>query len=82
MKVFYSNHQTRQEKVRFILHLSYLCRIRDDKKRPDPGSGINIPDPQHCFIGILNTGTVTGTIFIAFLYSWAIIFHNFLDPPS
>jgi hypothetical protein len=32
-----SNHLIRQEKVRFILHLSYICRIRDDKKRPDPG---------------------------------------------
>ncbi len=25
------------------------CGIRDGKKS-DPGSGINIPDPQHCFL--------------------------------
>jgi hypothetical protein len=43
MNVYYSNHLIRQEKVRFILHLSHLCRIRDPRSR----SGINIPDPQH-----------------------------------
>jgi hypothetical protein len=37
MTVYYSYHLIRQEKVSFILHLSYLCKIRDDKKRPDPG---------------------------------------------
>jgi hypothetical protein len=26
--------------------------IRDGKKS-DPGSGINIPDPQHCFVQVL-----------------------------
>jgi hypothetical protein len=51
MKVYYSNHLIRQEKVRFFWHLIFYVGsgIRDDKKGrirdPDPGSGINIPDP-------------------------------------
>jgi hypothetical protein len=48
MYVYYSNHLIRQEKLRFILHLSFLCRIRDEKKRPEPGFGITVLDPQHC----------------------------------
>jgi hypothetical protein len=52
MKVYYSNHLIRQEKVFFGTLLFYVgSGIRDDKKGrirdPDPGSGINIPDPQH-----------------------------------
>ncbi len=31
-------------------------RIRDGKKS-DPGSGINIPDPQHCFLPIPDPGS-------------------------
>jgi hypothetical protein len=30
-----------------LIYVGSGIRIRDDKKRPDPGSGINIPDPQH-----------------------------------
>jgi hypothetical protein len=55
MNVYCSNHLIRQEKVKFILHLSFLCRIRDsgsgirdDKKGrirdPDPGSRSGIRD--------------------------------------
>jgi hypothetical protein len=47
MNVYYSNHLIRQDKVRFILHLSYLCRIQDPGWQEKAGSGINIPDPQH-----------------------------------
>jgi hypothetical protein len=36
MKVYYSYHLIRQEKVRFFWHLTFLSRIRD----PDPGSGM------------------------------------------
>jgi hypothetical protein len=32
MNVYVSYHLIRQEKIRFILHLSFLYRIRDDKK--------------------------------------------------
>jgi hypothetical protein len=42
MKVYYSNLLIREEKVRFILYLSFLCRIRD----PDPGSGSGIRDDK------------------------------------
>jgi hypothetical protein len=43
-------------------------RIRDGKKS-DPGwknvgSGINIPDPQHCFIDFLISGLVNKMIVI------------------
>jgi hypothetical protein len=36
-----------------------------DGKNPDPGSGINIPDPQHCFAVVyrimeLKNGTYLG----------------------
>ncbi len=27
-------------------------------KDSDPGSGINIPDPQHCYYAIQNTGFI------------------------
>jgi hypothetical protein len=36
INVYYSNHLIRQEKIGFILHLSFLSRIRD----PDTGSGM------------------------------------------
>jgi hypothetical protein len=52
MKVYYSNHLIRQEKVRFFWHLTFLSRIRDPGSgmTRKVGSGINIPDPQHCCI--------------------------------
>jgi hypothetical protein len=39
-----------------LKYLNSLMRIRDGKncirdgKKSDPGSGINIPDPPHCFL--------------------------------
>jgi hypothetical protein len=52
MKVYYSNHLIRQEKVRFFWHLTFLSRIRD------PGSGSRIRDKH--------PGSALLDIFIAF----------------
>jgi hypothetical protein len=53
--------------------------IRDTKKLSDPGSGINIPDPQNCYqVSISDTGTYrhltsflgsgTGTVILTILF--------------
>jgi hypothetical protein len=48
MNVYCRNHLIRQEKVKFIFHLFFLCRIRDPdpgwQERSDPGSGSRIRD--------------------------------------
>ncbi len=48
-----------------VLLLDLGSEIRDLGKSQDPGSGINIPDPQHCFQGYTtNTyhGSITGSV--------------------
>jgi hypothetical protein len=65
MNICFSNHLTSEEKVRFIFAPLFLyigSGIQNPGSRmtrkagsgiqirnPDPGSGINIPDPQHWF---------------------------------
>jgi hypothetical protein len=56
-----------------LKHLNSLMRIRDpgrrqfgsgirDGKKSDPGSGINIPDPQHWFLVSNGKHTLIGRI--------------------
>jgi hypothetical protein len=52
---------------KFFSPLSFVAvfgsGIRDPRsgmgKNQDPGSGINIPDPQHCFVPHLEEGRLT-----------------------
>ncbi len=47
----------------WLKYFNFLMRIRDPGwKKSDPGSGINIPDPQHWICSLHWSGTCTGII--------------------